>query len=362
MKINPYIKQKFNSTQAVMFDVIVALFPLVIMAWIAFGQKALVLIGTSVGISLLTDFIFSYVFLKKKTTVFDGSAIITGLLFSFTISPSLPWYVVAFGAFCAIFFGKIIWGGLGKNRFNPALVGREFTSVFFASIMTSPSIWQTKSLVHTTATNLFPGIEYSYLANFLSGIIYKTSGALGEYSVLCIVFGGLYLIFRKRISWHIPLALLLVFSLMFWLVEDGDDLKFSIAGVLLGTIYMATDMPSSPTTPQGKLYYGAMIGLVAFIFIAGNVRFEYMSYSILLLNGFSHKISHVFQPRVWGTSLDWKQKTEQVFFLTLTVLTATLAVISLYYYDMIHYLIYIYIIYIIFKFINSYSKKINNPI
>lgn len=362
MKLSPYIKPKSNSVGAVMLDVIIALMPLVMMSWGAFGNKALLLVAVSVAAALLTDFICAAIFLKKYDTVFDGSAVVTGLLLAFTLSPLTPWYVVAFGAGAAILFGKILWGGLGKNRFNPALIGREFMGVFFASIMTSSHIWATKGLVNIPAQNLFPGIESGYLSGYLNGLIYKTSGALGEYSILLIILGGLYLLIRKRISWHIPLALFSVFTLMIWIIEDGDDLKFSLAGVLLGALFLATDMPSSPATAHGKLYYGGMIGLVAIALIAANVRYEYMSYSILILNGFSTIISTVFRPRVWGERFDWMKKTEQVFLLSMAIAGVTLAVISLYYYNMMHYLAYIYIIYIIIKFNFSFSKKINNAI
>lgn len=361
MKLNPYIKPKRNQTPLVMLDVIIALLPIVVIAVMAFGQRALVLMSVSVATAVLTDFLFSALLLKKYKTVLDGSAVVTGLLLALIISPLTPWYVMAFGAFSAIVFGKIVWGGLGKNRFNPALVGREFMSVFFASVMTSSGIWTTKGLVNVPATQYFPGLNPT-LDTYLSGMVYKTSGALGEYSVLCIALGGLYLLLRKRISWQIPFALLAVFSLMFWMVDDYINLKFSLAGVLFGTIFMATDMPSSPTTAYGKFYYGAMIGLVAFILIAAGVRFEYMSYSILILNGFSFFISDVFRPRIWGQALDKKKRTEQIFLLTLAIIGVSLSIVSLYYYDLIPYLVYVFIVYVIFKFNFSIYKSVNNPI
>lgn len=362
MKKNPYIRPRNNNARMVMLDVIVALVPLVVVAGLAFGVKALLVIGTSVGVAILTEVVFSALLLKKYDTVLDGSAVVTGLLLAFTISPVIPLPVVAFGAFSAILFGKIVWGGLGKNRFNPALVGREFMSVFFASTMTSSDVWRTSSLVVTPSGIFFPGLASDYIDSYLSGLVYKTSGALGEYSVVLIVLGGLYLVIRNRIDWRVPLALSVVFILLSWLTDNGGQMRFSVAGMLFGAIYMATDMPSSPTTPQGKLYYGAMIGLVAFIFIAGGIRFEYMSYSILMLNGFSYMISHVFRPRVWGEHPDRYKKSEQIFLLTLSVLGATLAVLSLHYYGLIPYLVYIYIIYTLYKFSFYHIKQVDKPI
>ncbi|KOS04888.1 hypothetical protein AM493_01645 [Flavobacterium akiainvivens] len=359
MNVNPYIKPRFNTTTAVMADVILALLPLVAVAYIAYGLQALLVIGTAVGTALVTDFVFSAVYVKKTTAVLDGSAVITGLLLAFTLSPATPWYVVAFGAFAAILFGKLLWGGLGKNRFNPALMGREFMAAFFP-VMSSAAIWVTKSFINVKEIG-FLGTN-SYLATYTSGLLYKTTGALGEYSVAAIALGGLYLLIRRRISWHIPFALLAVFSTGFWLVNDGDDLKYSAAGVLLGALFMATDMPSSPNSPNGKLYYGGMIGLSAFAFILAGVRFEYMSFSILLLNGFTPKINEVFMPRAWGHKHDFKALAEKVFLLTLSIAGGVLALLSLHYYGLTSYVVYLYIVYIIFKFNFSFSDKISNPI
>ncbi|WDF70017.1 RnfABCDGE type electron transport complex subunit D [Sphingobacterium oryzagri] len=362
MRLHPHITQRYNTVQFVMLDVLLALLPIMCIAWLAYGELALNIFATAVGAAIVTEFLFSGILLKRWRSVFDGSAIVTAILLACTLSPLTPWYVVAFGAFAAILFGKIVWGGLGKNRFNPALVGREFMAVFFSSIMLSPHIWTTNGLVQTATSTFFPMAADAYSEVYLQSLVYKTGGALGEYSIVALSLGGFYLLLRNRISWHIPLALLTVFIALFWLVPAAGGRQFSLAGVLLGTLFMATDMPSSPTTARGKVYYGGMIGLVAFLFILGNVRFEYMSYAILLLNGFSDRISYTFQPRVWGRSTDWKQQVEKIFVLTLSIFAVTLAVLSLYYYNLTAYVVYLYILYIIFKFNFSLHKKVNNPV
>ncbi len=362
MKLNPYIKAPKNSTPRIMLDVIIALLPLVIAAYLAFGLHAMFLIFISVFSAVLTDYIFSGILLKNWRSVFDLSSVVTALLLAFIISPLTPWYVLATGSSAAVLIGKILWGGLGKNLFNPALVGREMMTSFFPAVLGASGIWATKSLVNVQAHNFFPGLESNYLNSYLSGLIYKTSGALGEYSSALIILGGMYLILRKRISWHIPTALLTVFYICFWFVEDGDDLKYSIAGLLFGTVFMATDMPSSPNNNGGKLYYGAMIGLVTFLMIWGGVRFEYLSYSILILNGFSSWISEVFTSRVWGTKTNWYIKIEQMFLLTLSILGVTLAVLSLYKFELQSLLIYIFIGYILYKFSIQFKNEITKSI
>nr|WP_322626455.1 RnfABCDGE type electron transport complex subunit D [uncultured Flavobacterium sp.] len=358
MNLHPHIKQRFNGTQLVMLDVVIALLPVLFAGWLAYGSVVLIQLGIAIVTALVTDFVFSALLLNRYKTFLDGSAIVTAILLVCTLAPLTPWYVVAFGAFTAVLFGKIVWGGLGKNRFNPALVGREFMSVFFSAAMTSPTLWKSNDLINLKATNLVPGIGPEYFSEYISSLIYKTGGAMGEYSILALLMGGLYLVLRNRISWHIPLALLSAFIALCWL-NESSGLSFSLAGILLGTIFMATDMPSSPTTSGGKLYYGMMIGIITFIFIRGGVRFEYMSYSILLMNAFSEKISTVFKPVAWGEQQNYRQKTEAVFMLTFTILMAACAVLTLHWHELTKYLIYIYIVYIVFKFNFSYTKSVN---
>lgn len=358
MSLNPHIKPRFNSTQLVMLDVVIALMPLLFAGWLAYGQVLLSQVAVAVLTALITDFVCSSVLLKKYNTVSDCSAMVTAILLVCTLAPLTPWYVVSFGSFSAILFGKILWGGLGKNRFNPALVGREFMSVFFVAAMTSPTLWKSGYLIQQEAIDLFPKLNSPSISTYLSEMIYKTNGAMGEYSILAILIGGLYLLFRNRISWHIPFSLLTTWSVLNW-INGVADLQYSIAGILLGTVFMATDMPSSPTTKNGKLFYGAMIGLCLFIFIRGGVRFEYMSFSILLMNGFSDRISIVFKPRPWGNQKDHKKNIEEIFILIIKIITVAMALLTLYWHDLVNYVIFIYLVYLIFKFNFSFSKSIN---
>lgn len=224
--------------------------------------------------------------------------------------------------------------------------------------MTSPTIWKTSALVNmpSLSTNSTSDVD-----NYLLQLIFKTGGALGEYSILAIVVGGVYLLLRNRISWHIPFSILVGFVLLLW-IFGSSNLEYSIAGILLGTIFMATDLPSSPTTKYGKLYYGLMIGIAIYCFIIGGCRYEYMSYAILLMNAFSYQISTVFKPRIWGTKINKEEMISSIFILTLKIFIAILAVLSIHYYNLVSYAVYIYIVYIIFKFNFSTSKKINNII
>jgi len=356
---NPYIRSN-TKVRGIMIDVIMALLPMVVVAFLAYGSVALAIIGTSIGSALLSELLFSIVLLRKKKTVFDGSAIITGLLLAFIISPNTPLPVVAFGACTAVLFGKILWGGIGKNRFNPALVGRELMAVFFPAVMGGAAAWVAKYPINVPALHNFSFFESDVLNVLSDGLIYKTSGALGEYSVLAIALGGMYLLIRNRISWHIPLGLLSTFVLGTWLLQGDTPLKYSTAGVLLAAVFMATDMPSSPVTSPGKLFYGIMIGVSTLILIKTGVKYEYMSYSILILNGFTEWINSVFHTRAWGVDTNWKLRIENTGCLVLAILTVTFAVSALYANHLMNYTIYLFIVYVVLKYIYYYRRYLSN--
>lgn len=344
----PFIRTK-DSTSKVMSDVIIALIPCIIMSYFAFGFIPVMVVLVAIGSAMLAEFLFSLIFFGKTDSLSDGSAIVTGILMAFTIAPFLPLHVVAFGGAMAVIFGKLLWGGLGRNMFNPALIGREFMTIFFPVAMTSRSIWYDKTAVNLTEINLF-GNE------FLNGLFFKPSGAIGEYSILFLTLGGLYLLIRRRISWHIPLALLTTFTLLLFILSDYN-ITFSLGGLLLGTIFMATDMPSSATTRWGKLYYGAMIGLVAIVCIINGVKYEYMSYSILLLNAFTSPIDWCFRPVVWSKKLNLTNRIWQTAALTVAILITSFAVIYIHHLEAMQYALFAYIAYCIIRFIALDKKK-----
>lgn len=338
----PFVR-KADSTTKVMSDVMLALLPCIVMSYLAFGFIPVMVILVAVGSAMLAEFIFSYIFFGKTDSLTDGSAIVTGILLAFTIAPFTPLHVVAFGGAMAVIFGKLLWGGLGRNMFNPALVGREFMTVFFPLVMASRTIWYDKTAVNLKEIDIFGD-------GFLNSLFFKGSGAIGEYSVLFLVLGGLYLLFRRRITWHIPFGLLTMFAILLF-VFSGYDIQFSLGGLLLGTIFMATDMPSSASTKWGKLYYGAMIGLVAIVCIINGVKYEYMSYSILLLNAFVRPVNWVFRPKVWGQKPDIMNRLWQAAAVTVGIGIAAFAVIYLHHLEAIKYLVFMYIAFCVVRFI-----------
>ncbi|MAX82258.1 MAG: electron transporter [Crocinitomicaceae bacterium] len=356
----PFVTSKLR-VSGVMLDVIITLLPLVFFSYLAHGKYSMMVIGTAVGSALITDWLVSWFFLKKPNSPLDGSAIITATLMAFTLSPYTPLYMVAFGGAMAVLFGKTLWGGVGKNRFNPALVGREFMVAFFPVVMTSASVWMAGTYTVVRGLHPFSVFGQGEIINYLNSIFYNTNGALGEYSIVFLALAGIYLVARRRIGWQIPTGLLVTFFALSLWFEDSIS-NYSIAGVLLGAIFMATDMPSSPNSNSGKLFYGIMIGAVAIICLAGGVKHEYMSYSILVLNGFSTKINEVFIPRTWGRKTDLPLRIKQTVLLILQIVAVSMAVLGLNYYGYIHYLVFVYLAYMIFNFHFFTQKKLQDPI
>jgi electron transport complex protein RnfD len=347
----PFIRTP-DSVTRIMADVLLALLPCCTMAWVAFGWQPVAVILVACGSAVLTEVVFAHLFSKwgftKSDSVADSSALVTGTLMACTLGPFTPLHIVAFGGVMAILFGKLLQGGLGRNRFNPALVGREFMTVFFPAAMTSGAIWYNSEAVNYPRLDVLPDA-------FLNSLVFKGSGAVGEYSVLFIVLGGVFLLLRNRISWHIPTALTATFALLFFAISNGEY-NFSLGGVLLGAIYMATDMPTGASSRTGQIYFGAMIGAVAVLCIALGVRHAYMSYAILLLNAFVVPINWVFRTRVWGEKVHLPLRLAQGVGLTVVILAAAWSITWLHAEDWVIYLVWLFVVWCIGHFIYRQYK------
>lgn len=342
---NPFVR-KSDTTQKVMTDVMIALLPSVVMTWVAYGFTPVVVILVSIGSALTGEYFFNSLFSRDTRSLGDGSSIVTGILLAFTIGPFTPLPVVAAGGALAVIFGKLLWGGLGNNRFNPALVGREFMVVLFPAVMNSAGIWKNADYFHYKQLSLFHN-------EFWDSLFFRPVGALGEYSPLFLVLGGLYLIWRRRISWHIPLAMLVAFTVMLFLFRQ-NTIIFTIGGLLLGTIYMATDMPTSSSTPAGKIYFGSMIGIVAVVCLMLGATRGYFSYSILILNGFVVPINWIFRPRNWGKKADISKRIGWGVLLTVAIMAVTFVVLWLHHAGALLYPVMAFALYSLLRFALSY--------
>jgi len=356
MSFNPFVRTDVE-VRDVMKDVIISLFPAIIAAGLVYGLTALLVIVTSIFSAVVTEKLFSRIFLNDKDSAHDLSAVITGILMALTLAPLTSLPVVAFGASMAIIFGKLMYGGIGKNVLNPAVVGREFMTVFFPAAMSSGTIWFSQEALRLSKINFFVNFQKTPIMSYLDELLLTSSGSLGSYSAFALILGGLYLLLKNRISWHIPVTLFATSFIATMILKDG--ISVSMGGLLLTGIFMATDMPTSPSFAGGKIYYGIMLGVVIVLLSVLGVKNETLSYVLLILNPFTRYINKVFRPVVFGYEVK-EEVVKQVgkgILLTLGIIVFALIFIGLHKIGAIPYLVYLYILVLTLQLIRSDRNK-----
>ncbi len=322
---SPHITKRI-STEMIMQNVVWALIPVAGFAVFAFGINALLVIVASVVSCVLTEHLASKLN-GRASTISDWSAVITGLLLGLILPPAFPIWMAACGGILAIALGKLVFGGLGYNVFNPALVGRAVLQAAFPVAITTwhPAFMadRFRSVAGSVTTFPFMTPEFDAVSGATPLAAFKfdgvttdmadlalglTSGSTGETSALLILLGGIYLVARKMMNWRIPVAILATvyaFSgILHWVDPQAYPsplfMLFS-GGLMLGAVFMATDMVASPVTPLGVTLYGVLIGaLVVVIRIWGGLP-EGVMYAILMANAISPHIDNWITPRVYGT-------------------------------------------------------------
>ena len=297
---NPHIRSN-EDTRSIMLDVIIALCPALLMSVIRFGFRALIAVLVSVASAVFFEWLYRKL-LHKPQMIGDLSAVVTGMLLAFVCPVTLPYWMLIVGNFFAIFVVKQLYGGLGKNFLNPALAGRAALVACYTSQMTSWIDPSTKAPlfggladVVTSATPLamMKGGEFDALVsqyNLRDMFIGNIGGSAGEISAMMLLIGGLYLIFRKVISWQIPVAYIGTVAVLTFLFPRGNDaltwMLYNVlgGGLFLGAFFMATDYVTSPVTKKGQLIFGLGCGLITvFIRYFGSYP-EGVCYSILIMN------------------------------------------------------------------------------
>ena len=305
---NPHIRNN-EDTRSLMLDVIIALMPALAMSVYVFGVTTLISAVVSVAGAVFFEWLYRKL-LKKPQTIGDLSAALTGLLLSMVCPPTLPYWMLLVGDFFAIFVVKQLYGGIGKNFLNPALAGRAALVACYASQMTSWAAPRTVDAV-TAATPLammkageFEALTAQYsLSDMFIGLI---GGSAGEVSAMMLLIGGLYLIFRRVISWHTPVAYIGTVAVLTFLFPQGNDaltyMPYNVFGgrLMLGAFFMATDYVTSPVTKEGQLIYGLGCGLLTvFIRYFGSYP-EGVCYSILIMNCLVWIIDKYTKPTRFG--------------------------------------------------------------
>ncbi len=296
-----------DSVKKKMWGVVIALMPALAFSIYAFGLGALVVILTSVLGCVMVEYLIQRYLVRGKLTITNGSAVITGLLLAMNLPSNLPMWIILIGCVVAIGLGKYAFGGLGQNIFNPAILGRVFLLISFPQQMTSwplPMVNRDCYLDATTGATILSKIKMNELApenvDLMNVFVGQMGGSLGEISAIALFLGGIYMLIRRIISWHIPVAVIGSVAVFSWLVGINPLVSVLSGGVLLGAIFMATDYVTSPMTRQGMLLYGVMIGVITMVIRLWGAYPEGVSFAILIMNAFTPLINKYMQPRHFG--------------------------------------------------------------
>ena len=316
-----------RTSKKVMYDVLYALIPAFLVSIYVFGISALILTLVAVIACIVFEYLIQKYLLKTEITVTDGSALITGILLAFNLPTNLPIWMIIVGAFIAIGVAKLSFGGLGYNIFNPALVGRVFLLVCFPVQMTSwPTSVENKLTLdavtgETTLGIIKEGLMYGETMSTISEKIPSamelflgiTSGSAGEMSALALLLGGIFLIVRKVITWHIPVTMLATMAVMtgiFWLLNPelyaNPLIHILSGGAILGAFYMATDLVTSPMTKKGMMIFAIGIAIITVVIRLFGAYPEGVSFAILIMNAFVPLIDKYFKPRRFGNKIKSK--------------------------------------------------------
>ncbi len=290
------------SVEKIMFYVIAALLPAVAAAVYFFGIYALAIMAVGIIAAVLTEAIIMRFVLKREQSIQDGSAALTGLLLAMCLPPTMPLWTVAIGSAFAVGVGKMAFGGIGCNIFNPAHVGRAFLLAAYPAYMTS-WIWPKTSTAVDALTSATPlaalklqGVTTPYWDLFIGNV----GGSLGETSAVALLVGGIFLIYMKIIDWRIPATYLGTVIILSFVLGQDPIFHLLAGGLMIGAFFMATDYVTSPVTPKGRIIFGVGCGLLTVLIRLYGGYPEGVCYSILLMNACVPLIDRYTVPRVYG--------------------------------------------------------------
>ena len=298
----PHIRTA-ETVESVMYDVVIALIPAFAMAVYSFGVRALILTAVSVATCIATEYIWQKI-LKRDIEAFDGSAILTGILFAFVVPVGMGLQYVIVGNFVAITLGKIVYGGLGHNIFNPALIGRAFVQASWPVAITTFAYDGKAGATVLDAMKrgipLTDSLIYEGGNQYINAFLGQMGGCLGETSALALLIGGVYLIYKKQIDWKVPAVMIGTVFVLTWTMGANPFMQILSGGLFLGAFFMATDMVTSPITGKGRVIFALGIGiLVSLIRIKGGYP-EGTAYAILIMNGVVPLIDRYIRAKKFG--------------------------------------------------------------
>ena len=310
---SPHV-QSSQSTASIMRDVVIALMPALVVSVVVFGLNVLFVTALAVASCVLFEYLIQKFVVKGACTISNWSAVVTGVLLAFNLPATIPWWIVVIGAFVAIAVAKMTFGGLGKNPFNPALVGRVFLLIAYPVQMTTFPAVENPALDALSGATPLAAVKFGADAgivpveNLLLGMM---PGSLGEVAAFALLAGFVYLLVRKVITWHIPVTVLgtmAVFAFVVALTRGGDAAlmwQFPLfhilaGGAMLGAIFMATDYATSPMTVKGQVIFAVGIGVITMCIRLWGAYPEGMSFAILIMNACVPLINKYVKPKRFG--------------------------------------------------------------
>jgi len=308
LTVSPHLKIEDNVSR-IMWTVFFCLVPAGVASIFIFGKGVIGIISLSIATAILTEAAVQRL-RRQKLSISDGSAALTGLLLAYNLPPSVPLWIPILGTLFAILIGKQLFGGLGRNIFNPALVGRVFLLASWPKYMTQFTVpfnydattAATPLMIMKEAKSCLPPVSY------LDLFVGNRGGCIGEVGIIFLLLGAVYLLYKGYISWHIPFSYIFTVGFLSWIFQGkvglftGDWLFFILSGgLILGAFFMATDYVTSPLTNRGKLFFGLGCGILTFLIRRWGGYPEGVSYSILIMNAVVPLLDRYMRPKIYGT-------------------------------------------------------------
>ena len=306
--------QSAQSTASIMRDVIVALMPALVVSTVVFGMDVLRVVALSVAACVAFEYLIQRFLVRGPLTVSNGSAAVTGVLLAFNLPASIPWWIVVIGAFVAIAIGKMTFGGLGKNPFNPALVGRVFLLIAYPVQMTSFPMPVNGAFDALLGATPLAAVKHGAAADVVGVqelLLGNMPGSLGEVAALALLAGFAYLLWRRVIRWHVPVTVLATMAVFAFVYALGKGMTgaalwqlplFHVlaGGAILGAVFMATDYSTSPMTVRGGVIFAAGIGVITMLIRLWGAYPEGMLFAILIMNACVPLINKYVKPKRFG--------------------------------------------------------------
>ena len=324
-------------------DILISLIPMLLAAFLVYQVMPILVILSAVVASELAEVIFSLLIQRKKETLKDLSGIVIGALTGLALAPFTPLYVAAFAGAMATLFGKVIYGETEKKIFNPVILGKLFVLTFFPAVLASNSAaWANPEVLNISESTSLPSL------------ILTDRGIIGELSIIAMVLGAIYLLFRSKITWHIPVSFFVTIFFGYYIASNQNiNVATSLGEVIFMGVFVLTDTFTTPQHGFGKVFFGFLAGVSTIIFWFMGIQAEAIIYSVLILNPFTRPINTIYKPNVFGVETVSFAEIIQGLGLAILIIALVFAVSYLHTLGFVPYIVYIYIVYGIWRLYNS---------